>query len=88
MQFINLLHVVQTYLEIAAQCGTEECYTEYLDCLCNSYDPRTISVIDTFMQVDSEGGAQEQLHCWTSFHFLLQASLQVDPLPCGQDVLS
>ena len=74
----HMMEKAHYYLEIAAQCGAEQCYTEYLNCLSNSYDPRTISVIDSFMQADYEESTQEQLHRWKSFLKRRKAFLLVE----------
>ena len=75
----RLMEKAQYYLEIAAQRRYVKYMQEYLNCLNNSFDPRTMSVIDSFMKMEFEEDAPKEIHEWNCFlkrrkaYFLVEA---------------
>lgn len=75
----RLMEKAQYYLEIAAQRRYVKYMQEYLNCLNNSFDPRTMSVIDSFMKMKFEEDAPKEIHEWNCFlkrrkaYFLVEA---------------
>lgn len=55
------------YLEIASGCNYHIYMREYLNCLSNSHDPRTLSVIDRYLGMDLGDAPAEFVHDWMSF---------------------
>ena len=63
----RLMGKAQYYLEIAAQRRYVLYMQEYLNCLSNSFDPRTMSVIDTFLNMSFKEDAPKAINEWKCF---------------------
>ena len=63
----RLMGKAQYYLEIAAQSRYVLYMQEYLNCLSNSFDPRTMSVIDTFLNMSFKEDAPKAINEWKCF---------------------
>ena len=63
----RLMEKAQYYLEIAAQSRYVLYMQEYLNCLSNSFDPRTMSVIDTFLNMSFEEDDPKVINDWKCF---------------------
>lgn len=63
----RLTEKAQYYLEIASQRRIMLYMQEYLNCLSNSYDPRTMSVIDSFLKMEIQGDEPKAIHDWKCF---------------------
>lgn len=55
------------YLEIASQSHVMNYMREYLNCLSNSFDPRTMAVIDSFLNIDVHEFEPAIANDWKSF---------------------
>lgn len=65
----RLMQKAYYYLEIAAQRRYDLYLKEFVNCLCNSYDPRAISIIDSLMKMElaDEDDNGNISHSWRCF---------------------
>lgn len=93
---LRQMQKAQYYLEIAAQSRYEHYLKEYVNCLCNSYDPRTIAVLDSLinMEIADEDTNGDIIHSWASFlkrrkvYILIEGQKFNEAIPLLMELLS